>query len=285
MPRVVYVNGRYTNYHSAHVHVEDRGFQYSDGVYEVIAVRRGELVDLEPHLRRLERSMSEIRMGPTMSNEGLEIICRELIRRNKVSHGVAYLQITRGVSRRQHAFPPGGVKPTYVGLAWSISRKEQENKSEHGLSVVTCPDLRWARRDIKSVSLLPNVLAKQIAADQGGDEAWLVQPDGTVNEGSQSNAWIVEGNGTLVTPPPSPDILNGITRQRVISLAKDLGYSVVERHFSVEDAKKSREVFITSTGSEVTSVVKIDGVPIGNGMPGSIAHELRIAYRNVTERT
>lgn len=285
MPRIVYVNGRYMNYHAAQVHVEDRGFQYSDGVYEVIAVRKGEFVDLEPHLERLERSLSEIQMLPVMSNNGLKVICRELIRRNRVSHGVVYLQITRGVSRRQHAFPPQGVNPTCVGLAWATSCTELEKKAEHGLSVVTCADIRWARRDIKSVSLLPNVLAKQRAADQEADEAWLVQPNGLVNEGSQSNAWIVETDGTLVTPPPSPDILNGITRQRVISLAKDLGYSVVERHFSVEDAKNSREVFVTSTSSEVISVVKIDDVTIGNGVPGSIAHELRIAYRNVTERT
>jgi D-alanine transaminase len=278
MPRVAYVNGQYLPHNRAAVHIEDRGYQFADGVYEVVAIAGGRLTDWADHLRRLERSLAELRIAPPMGEAALSIVCREVIRRNRVMTGMLYLQITRGVARRDHPFP-AGVAPSLVITARAMDFQAVARRAERGVSVVTLPDIRWGRCDIKSVSLLPNILAKQEARDSGAYEAWLVDGDGHVTEGSSTNAWIVDADGRLVTRPAGHAILNGITRQTLLALARRLGYEVQERPFTVAEAQAAREAFITSTTGFLLPVTEIDGRPVANGAPGSITHAMLDAYR------
>ncbi|HEX6979244.1 MAG TPA: D-amino-acid transaminase [Alphaproteobacteria bacterium] len=277
MSRIAYVNGRYVPHRAATVHIEDRGYQFADGVYEVIAVAQGNFVDAEPHLDRLERSLRELRIAVPMSRRTLEMVMREVVRRNRVRDGIIYIQMTRGVAPRDHAFP--AASRTQVVMTARRSRPQPAKLVEEGVSVVTLPDIRWQRCDIKSVSLLPNVLAKQQAKEAGAYEAWLVDRNGMVTEGSSTNAWIVTPDGKLVTRSIENAILAGITRAAVVDLAREAGLEVVERPFSVAEAKAAREAFLTSTTSYVMPVTRIDDQVIANGHPGNLTLALRERYQ------
>lgn len=282
MSRWAYVNGRYVPHATARTHVEDRGMQFSDGVYEVIAVVGGALVDATLHFERLDRSLSALEIAAPMRRAPLEAVLREVARRNRVSEGIVYLQVNRGVAPRNHAFPRDA-RPSMVVTA----RRGQPASSPalvEGVRVITIPDIRWRRRDIKSVSLLANVLAKQAAAQDGAFEAWQVDEDGMVTEGSQSNAWMVEADGAVVTRPPSHDILTGITRTRLIDLARQDGITVIERAFTPQEAARAREAFLTSTSSFVVPVVQIDDAVVANGRPGAVTERLRALYLDFVAR-
>ncbi|MEK9965752.1 MAG: D-amino-acid transaminase [Rhodospirillaceae bacterium] len=277
MPRIAYVNGRYLDHRRAAVHIEDRGYQFADGVYEVIHLFRGRLVDEEPHLDRLDRSLGELRIAWPLSRAALRIAMRELIRRNRFATGLLYIQVTRGVAPRDHKFP-SAVRSALVMTVRSIPEFPAEMR-ENGVAVVTIADLRWARCDIKSVALLPNVLGKQAAAEAEAYEAWMCDGDGFVTEGTSSNAWIVTADGTLVTRPAGPDILRGITRQAIFELAAELGIPAEERKFTREEALGAREAFLSNSSHFVTPVTRIDGTVIANGKPGSLSTALHDRYR------
>ena len=283
MARIAYVNGRYLPLRDAAVNIEDRGYQFSDGVYEVCEVRGGRLVDERRHLERLARSLSELRIPMPMSARALGIVFRETVRRNRVRWGIVYLQITRGVSRRDHAFPPPGTLPSIVVTARNLDFAAAEKLAADGVAVITLPDNRWDRVDIKSVSLLPNVLAKQAAREQGAREAWFVDEQGFVTEGSSSNAWIVTRDGKLVTRQVDNAILRGITRTVVLEALKVQGIALEERGFTMEEAREAREAFITSASQIVIPVVQIDGRPVGNGAPGLLATALRRDFHRHAE--
>ncbi len=283
MSRIAYVNGRYLPRDEAMVSIEDRGYQFADGVYEVCEVRGGRLVDERRHLARLNRSLEELRIAQAMPEAALGVVMRETVRRNRVHDGIVYVQITRGVARRDFPFPPAGTRPSLVVTARSSDLGKLEQLATDGIAVVTVPDIRWQRVDIKSVSLLPNVLAKQAARDQGAREAWLVDKAGRVTEGASSSAWIVDRNGKLITHPLGRDILPGITRSVVIDVIKAQGLAFEERVFTVEEAYAAREAFITSASQTVQPVVRIDGRPVGNGAPGLIAAALRRDYHEYAE--
>ncbi|WP_299443662.1 D-amino-acid transaminase [uncultured Rhodospira sp.] len=277
MSRVAYVNGRYLPHAEAAVHVEDRGLQFADGVYEVIAIVNGRPIDLGGHMTRLARSLRELRMAMPMPARPLRIVLREVVRRNRVRNGIVYLQVSRGAYKRDHPFPPPSVLPSLVVTARS-GVAPSASMVENGVGVVTVADQRWARRDIKSVSLLPNVLAKQHAKDMGAYEAWQVDRDGFVTEGTSTNAWIVTQDGTLVTRPLGHDILAGITRDAVLRLAREAGLTVEERPFTVDEARAAREAFISSTTAAALPIVRIDDAVIANGVPGSITRQVWDLY-------
>jgi len=276
MPRQAYVNGRYLPHGQAAVHIEDRGFQFADGVYEVVPVRRGALIDEEPHLDRLERSLGELRIAMPMHRRAIKLISRELIRRNDLHDGFIYMQITRGVAPRDHGFPARAT-PTLV-MTTRRTKPHREALLRNGVSVITAPDIRWRRCDIKSVALLPNVLVKQAAVEAGAYEAWQVDDEGRVTEGSSTNAWIVTSDGTAVTRNATQAILNGITRLSLLKLIRAAGYGFEERPFTVAEAKAAREAFLTSSTSFVMPVTRIDGAPVGDGRPGALTAALRQHY-------
>jgi D-alanine transaminase len=276
MPRIVYVNGRYVPYHHAQVHIDDRGYTFADGVYEVVTVSDGKFVDEAPHLDRLDRSLRELKIAPAMPRKPLQLVLRELVRRNQVRNGLVYIQMSRGVAPRDHPFPKN---PQTQFVAWAKTLAPQPAAfGEDGVKAVSVPDIRWGRCDIKSTALLPNVLAKQAAREAGAYEAWLVDSDGFVTEGSSTNAWIITGKGELVTRPLNSEILSGITRRTVIALAKGEGLQLVERPFSLDEAKAAREAFITSASSYVLPITQIDDKVIGNGKAGSLTRQLRTRY-------
>lgn len=276
MPRIAYVNGRYETHGSAAVHIEDRGYQFADGVYEVIPVHQGILVDEDPHLDRLERSLRELRIAMPMSRAALKLTARELMRRNHLTNGIVYIQVTRGVAPRDHKFPDRA-RPALV-MTTRQMKPQSPAAVESGVKVITVPDRRWARCDIKSVSLLPNVLAKQEATEKDAYEAWQVDADGMVTEGSSTNAWIVTGDQKVVTRSANSSILNGITRRSLIRLIEEAGYALEERSFSVDEAKSAREAFLTSSTSHVLPVTRIDDTQIGNGHAGLFTGKLRSLY-------
>ncbi len=278
MSRIAFVNGRYVPFTEAMVHIEDRGLQFADAIYEVFAVRDGRLLDAEGHWKRLERSLGELRQGVPMAMDSLAGHVAETVRRNRVRNGLAYLQVTRGVAKRDHPFPPAGLPQTVIITARRIDRAKADAAAEAGIAVITAPDQRWARCDIKTTALIANVLAKQAAREAGAYEAWLVDDDGLVTEGSSSNAWIVTGDGVLVTRSLSHAILPGITRASVLQLASARQLKVEERAFTPAEARAAREAFITSAGSFVLPVVRIDGQAIGEGRPGPITQALRADY-------
>lgn len=283
MSRVAYVNGRYLRHSEAKVAVEDRGYQFADGVYEVCEVRGGRLVDESRHMARLDRSLRELKIARPMSPSALGVVLRETIRRNRVRDGIVYLQVTRGTARRDFPFPAENTRPSLVVTARNNDLERLEQIAAEGVSVITVPDLRWKRVDIKSVALLPNVLAKQTAREQGAREAWLVDSQGRITEGSSSNAWIVSRDGKLITHPLGQDILPGITRSVVIDMIKAQGLTFEERSFTVEEAYEAREAFITSASQIVLPVVSIDGRPVGNGAPGLVTSALRRDYHRYAE--
>jgi len=285
MSRIAYANGRYVPHANASVSIEDRGYQFADGVYEVCEVRGGRLIDERRHMARLDRSLRELRIERPMSAAALSVVLHETVRRNRVHDGIVYLQITRGVARRDFPFPSAGTKPSVVVTARANDLDRLEQIANEGIAVITVPDQRWQRVDIKSVALLPNVLAKQSAREQGAREAWLVDARGYVTEGSSSNAWIVSREGKLITRPLGNDILPGITRSVVLDVVKAQGLSLEERAFTVEEAYAAREAFVTSASQIVMPVVRIDGRPVGNGAPGLVAGALRRDYHRHAEAT
>ena len=285
MSRIAYVNGRYLPFGEASVHVEDRGYQFSDGVYEVCEVRDGSIIDQRRHLARLRRSLAELAIAMPMSEAALAVVIRECMRRNRVRDGLIYLQITRGVARRDHAFPPAGTRPSVVVTARNLDFAGNERTAAEGLAIITLPDNRWERVDIKSISLLPNVLAKQAARERGAKEAWFVDRQGHVTEGSSSNAWIVTMGGKVVTRPADNGILRGITRTVLIDVLRAQGLEFEERPFTVEEAYGAREAFLTSASQIVMPVVRIDDRPVGNGAPGSVAVALRAEFHGHAERS
>jgi D-alanine transaminase len=273
--RTAYVNGRYVPHRAAVVHVEDRGYQFADGVYEVCEVRAGRLVDERRHTQRLLRSLHELRIPLPMPLSALGVVLRETVERNRVRNGIVYIQVTRGVAPRDHAFPLTQIRPGVVVTAKTLDQQRGEEMAAEGIGVITVPENRWPRVDIKSVALLPNVLAKQAAREQGAREAWYVDAGGHVTEGSSSNAWIVTRDGKLVTRPVSNSILQGITRTVLLDVLSASGLQLDERPFTVDEAYAAREAFITSASQIVMPVVRIDGRPVGNGAPGLLAGALR----------
>jgi len=276
MPRYAYVNGRYVPHAQAQVHIEDRGYQFADGVYEVILIHDGRLIDEGPHLDRLGHSLNELRIPWPMARLALQLVLRELIARNGVALGTVYLQVTRGTASRDHKFPAHAT-PSLVATT-KRQKLTPAAMLAGGVAVITQPDIRWRRCDIKSVSLLPNVLGKQAAAEAGAFEAWLVDDDGCITEGTSTNAWIVTRAGRLVTRNLSAAILSGITRLSLLEFAQSQGIAFEERRFSVEEAKAAAEAFLTSTSSLVLPVTRIDGQAIGDGKPGALTMKLRDGY-------
>jgi D-alanine transaminase len=283
MSRIAYVNGRYLPFREAKVHVEDRGYQFADGVYEVCEVRGGRLIDERRHIARLQRSLGELRIPMPMSVKALGVVLREVIARNRIGYGLVYLQITRGVARRDHPFPSPPVAPSMVVTARPLNMKRNEALAATGIAVISMPDNRWGRVDIKTVGLLPNVLARQAAIDQGARDAWFVDEDGFVMEASFANAWIVTAEGTLVTRHADHAILRGITRTVVFDAVKGQGFSIEERAFTLQEAFAAPEAFITSATQLVLPVVEIDGRTIGDGKPGPIASALRREFYRYAE--
>jgi D-alanine transaminase len=283
MTRIVYVNGRYLPYGQAMVHAEDRGFQFADAVYEVCEVREGRLVDETRHLARLERSLGELGMERPMSRAALSRVMRETVRLNRVRDGVLYLQVSRGARPREFLFPPKGTPPTLVCLARSVAPEAGEARAEQGIGVITMPEMRWARCDIKTVMLLPACLAKDAARAAGAREAWFVDGQGFVTEGASSNAWIVTAGGQVVTRPVNHAILRGVTRMTLIDLLAREGLEFVERAFTVAEAKLAREAFVTSATGNLMPVVTIDRQPIGEGVPGPICRRLRSLFHSAAE--
>jgi D-alanine transaminase len=275
MSRVAYVNGRYLAHHQAAVHIEDRGYQFGDGVYEVVMVLNGQFVDYDGHIKRLYNSLKSIQIDIPISESALRLVMTRMIRLNHLQHGSIYLQITRGVARRDHKFPAASW-PAMVMTAKHLASPPMP--SQKGVAAITLADERWARRDIKTIQLLPNCLAKQRAAEAGAFEAILVMPDGSVSEGSSSNVWIVNTAGELVTRTANENILNGITRQSVQKIAQAHQLKMVERNFDVAEMLAAREVFITSATSIVTAVTQIDDRKIADGKIGRISAALREDY-------
>ena len=283
MSRIAYVNGRYLQFPNAKVHVEDRGYQFGDGIYEVCEVRGGRLIDERRHLERLKRSLGDLRIRVSMSERALGVIMREVVARNRVSYGIVYLQITRGVARRDHAFPPRQVRPGVVVTARVLNKVRNEALAEHGITVVTVPDNRWGRVDIKTIGLLPNVLARQAALERGARDAWFVDAHGMVTEASSANVWIVTPTGALITRHADNAILRGITRTVLFDAIRAEGLTVEERAFTLDEAYGAREAFITSASQIVLPVVRVNGRIIGDGKPGPVATALRRAYHRYAE--
>ena len=275
MSRIAYVNGRYIPHSQASVHVEDRGYQFADGIYEVVMVLNGQPVDYDGHLKRLYNSLKLIKIKANFSEASLRIIIARMIRLNHLVNGTIYVQVTRGVARRDHKFPTAS-QPAIVMTAKLLA--SMPSPSQKGVAAITVADERWARRDIKTIQLLPNCLAKQEAAEKGAFEAILVMPDGSVSEGSSSNVWLVTDKGELVTRKANENILNGITRQSVQKIAGMHQLKVSERTFDVAEMLNAREVFITSATSFVTAVTKIDDTVISDGEIGVVSAALREDY-------
>ena len=276
--RTAYVNGAYVPHVHAHVHIEDRGLQFSDAIYEVWGVSNSGLLDEEEHFDRLERSLGELQMAMPMSRASLKFVLRELVRRNRIDNGLLYMQVTRGAVRRDHAIPKTSPRPSIILTARRISTKTVEDRRKAGVRVITRPDERWARCDIKSTSLLANILAKTAARDAGAFEAWLIDEEGFVTEGSSTTAWIVDAEGRLVTRDLTNAVLPGVTRRVIMEAMAEAQMPVVERRFTLAEAQGAREAFITAATLGAMPVVEIDGKPVGEGRPGSLGRRVQELY-------
>ncbi len=283
--RIAYVNGRYVPLAKGAVSIEDRAFTFGDGVYEVCEVSSGALIEEARHLARLARSLSALSIAWPIGEKALRLVMREVIRLNRVRDGVVYLQVSRGVARRDHGFPPAGTKPGLVVVARAGDPTVGEARAAGGIAVITLPDQRWARPDIKSLQLLPNVLAKQAAREAGAFEAWFVDRAGFVTEGASTNAWIVTSDGALITRQANESILHGVTRAALIDIAVRLGLRLEERPFTTVEARRAREAFVSSATMIAMPVVSIDGQAIGDGRPGTAAPALRRAFRAYSARS
>lgn len=275
MSRIAYVNGHYTPLRDAAVNVEDRGYQFADGIYEVCEIVGGKMVDFPRHMARMQRSLRELRIAEAMPLASLKIVMQEVVRRNRISYGIVYLQISRGVAHRDHGFPAPDVKPSIVVTAKSLNFSKNQAQAERGVKVITTAENRWPRVDIKTVGLLPNVLARQEARDKGAYEAWYVDGNGFVTEGASCNAWIVTKDGKVVTRTATSGILAGITRAVLIDVLAAMQLTLEERSFTPDEAYHATEAFVSSASQIVMPVVNIDGHAIGDGKPGGIAKRLR----------
>ncbi|MEQ9518733.1 MAG: D-amino-acid transaminase [Parvibaculum sp.] len=279
MTRVAYVNGHYVALREAAVHIEDRGFQFADSVYEVCAVVDGGLADEQLHFERLVRSLAAIRITVPVTARILGLIYRETLRRNRVRNGLIYCQVTRGQAHRDHAFPRPEPEPTLVVTAKRVDPAKLERIRTEGVAIITLRDERWANCSIKSTGLLANVLAKQQAKERGAYEAWLFDEKGNITEGTSTNAWIITQDGILTTRHLDNHILGGVTRAVFLQLAAAAGIPFEERAFSVEEAKGAREAFSTASTVGATPVIAIDGKRISDGKPGLITNDLNLLYR------
>jgi D-alanine transaminase len=274
MSRIAYVNGRYVAQPDASVNIEDRGYQFGDGIYEVVHLYDGRFIDEDLHLARLERSLREIALPMPMPLASLRMVLREVARRNRVTEGLLYMQVTRGVARRDHAFPNKPIPPALVVTVKRIA-PYPTNVDRWGAAAITMPDLRWARCDIKTVNLLPNCLARQAAREKGAIEAVLYdEATGMVTEGAATSFWIVDEAGTIRTRPLSDAILPGCTRAALMAELRDAGIAFEEREFSMAELRRAREAFITSATSFVKPITKIDGAPVGDGEVGPVVRKL-----------
>lgn len=276
--RIAYVDGRYLLHGEAGVHIEDRGLQFGDAIYEVWRLAAGRLLETEAHLDRLERSLGEIRMAMPMSRAALKLVLAELVRRNGVAEAIVYLQITRGAGRRDHPIPSPALKPTVILTVRSLDIQALNRRLAEGVAVVTAPDQRWGRCDIKSTQLLANLLAKTDARQRGAYEVWLTDRDGFVTEGGSTTAWIVDAEGRLVTRPLSHAILPGVTRLALLEVAAMAQIPVVERAFTPEEARGASEAFLSAATAAAIPVVAIDGVSIGDGRPGPLTLRLQALH-------
>ena len=278
MGRIAYVNGRFVPHGEAMVHIEDRGYQLSDAVYEVWALFDGKLGDAEGHFARLERSLSELSIEMPMTRAALTLVLKEAVRRNRVADGLIYLQVSRGVAPREHAYPTRTPRPSVVMTVSAVDRAAADARAAKGVSVITAPENRWGRADIKTVGLLANSMAKQKAKEAGAAEAWFVDELGFVTEGASSNAWILDQEGRLRTRDTNANILRGITRHTLLEVIRREGLPVDERPFTPAEAHAAKEAFITGAGTLVLPVIAVDGQPVGDGKVGPVAMKLRRLY-------
>ncbi|PZX19590.1 D-alanine transaminase [Palleronia aestuarii] len=283
MSRTVYVNGEYLPEERATVSIFDRGFLFADAVYEVTSVLGGKLIDFDGHAARLDRSLGELGMSMPMEAEALRDVHHRLVAENGIEDGLIYLQVTRGAADRDFAFPEAGTAQTVVLFTQSKPGLADSPAAKMGLKVISIPDARWGRRDIKTVQLLYPSMGKMMAKAAGADDAWMVE-DGHVTEGTSNNAYIVTGR-KIVTRQLGQEILHGITRAAVLRMAREAQMEVEERSFTIEEAQAADEAFITSASSFVTPVVEIDGAKVGDGTPGKIAARLREIYLEESKRT
>lgn len=277
MSRIAYVNGRFCPIEDASISILDRGFIFADGIYEVTAVLDGKLVDYPGHIARLHRSLGEIQLSCPVKDDELLELHKDLARQNGLTEGGIYLQVTRGAADRDFKFPGGDVKPSLVMFTQARSIRHSKD-AETGIAVKTVPDIRWQRRDIKSIALLAQVLAKQEAAAAGCAEAWMMDQDGNITEGGSSSAFIVTQDGTLIARPLSNEILPGITRIAMLKLAEELQVNIEYRTFTLREALQAREAFNTSASGFVMPVVKIDSQTVSDGKPGALSRRLRTLY-------
>ncbi|MBO6789303.1 MAG: D-amino-acid transaminase [Dinoroseobacter sp.] len=276
MSRTVYVNEEYLPEEDAKISIFDRGFLFADGVYEVTSVLDGKLIDFDGHAKRLARSLNELDMQEPCTEEELLEIHRQLIARNDLNEGLIYLQVTRGAADRDFVYPSADTKPTLV-LFTQAKQIAISAAADSGIKVISIPDERWGRRDIKTVQLLYPSMGKMMAKAAGADDAWMVE-DGFVTEGTSNNAYIVTHDGTIVTRHLSTEILHGITRAAVLNMANEAQMKLEERPFTIKEAQHAAEAFITSASSFVMPIVSIDGAAVGTGAPGPIAKRLREIY-------
>ena len=282
MSRIAYVNGRYQPHRTAAVHIEDRGYQFADGVYEVVPVQRGRLIDEGLHLDRLEFSLGELEIVAPMERRALKLVLREVLRRNGIDRGILYIQVTRGVAPRDHKFPVLA-RPALVITAKRL-KPLPAKVLEEGVGVITLPDLRWKRCDIKTIALLPNVLGKQRAAEEGAYEAWQIDPEGNVTEGTSTNAWIVTKDRKIVTRPLGHEILPGVTRRALLELLQATDFTLEERSFALSEAMSAAEAFLTSSSVYLLPITRIDGERVADGKPGDFSKRLRQLYLDHAER-
>lgn len=278
MGRIAYVNGRFVPHAEAAVHIEDRGYQFADAVYEVWALFDGALADAEGHFARLDRSLGELRIPQPMSRRALTLVLKEAVRRNRIRDGIVYLQVSRGQAPRDHAFPKYGAPPGVVITVKAVDPAGAEAKAAKGVKVITVPENRWGRCDIKTIGLLPNALARQAAYEAGAYEAWFVDDMGMVTEGAATNAWIIDRNGVLRTRADNSNILRGVTRGTLFEVMAAEGMKVDHTPFTPKEAQEAREAFITGASTLVTPVIAVDGTPVGDGTPGPVARRLRSLY-------
>jgi D-alanine transaminase len=282
MSRIAYVNGRYQPHKTAAVHIEDRGYQFADGIYEVVPVQRGKLIDEDLHLDRMEFSLGELEIARPMERRALKLVLREILRRNGIDRGILYMQVTRGVAPRDHKFPVMA-RPALVITAKRL-KPVPAKYLEEGVGVITLPDLRWKRCDIKTIALLPNVLGKQRAVEEGAYEAWQIDPEGNVTEGTSTNAWIVTKDRKIVTRPLGHEILPGVTRKALLELLQSTDFTLEERSFTLEEALAAAEAFLTSSSVYLLPITRIDGKKIASGKPGAFSKRLRQLYLDHAER-
>lgn len=285
MSRIAFVNGRFVPHSLASVHIEDRGYQFADGVYEVCEIRDGQLIDLDGHMKRLQYSLGELKISMPMDLRALAIKMKQLIKRNYIRNGMIYLQVTRGVAPRNHAFPSSDVRPAIVLTAKSVSLLGKLVHYKNGVSVISVPENRWARPDIKSIGLLPNCMAKQEANEQGAFEAWFVDDDGMVVEGSSSNAWIITHDNEIITRDVDGSILKGITREAILAQIEAQNLTIVERAFSLQEAIEAKEAFLSSATTIVMPVVKIDNHLVADGKVGELAKKLLKGFYDFAQKT